>query len=320
MSEKHRDSDENVFTPSQPMDEDTQRALDEAMEGIDLGEVIGGEEAIIEEMSDEGTLQGRVVGLHKENIFIELPGAEQGVLPVYQAGPMNTTGQVKNEKLIRDCARDAAEKNNAVILDRAYSGFEFAHLLKVRSYDDIMRMSYELQVKPFIEEKAPFCLALSPTKSFLTFALRPCGMLLIYSPDEERQAEVTGALNAVMRARGSAFEHPVTRAFVKAMIKDRARLEEEHILALGRLADARALWGKLAEGTPIEYLFSDEYAGLFRNPKAKEDAAVHIYNEHIYPVLSKGRCRINVTGIPIDEAVAKKLADVFAENVWGQPL
>ncbi len=84
MSKRHGDSDENVFRPSQPMDDDTQRALNEAMEGIDLDDVMGGEEAVVEEVSEEGTLQGCVVGIHEENIFVELPGAEQGVLPAAQ--------------------------------------------------------------------------------------------------------------------------------------------------------------------------------------------------------------------------------------------
>jgi len=33
---------------------------------------------------------------------------------------------------------------------------------------------------------------------------------------------------------------------------------------------------------------------------------VNIYNEHLYPVFSDGRCRLNVTGLPSDGALAKK--------------
>jgi len=85
MSKKHYGNDGNVFRPAQPMDDETRRALEAAMEGVDLDDLIGGrEQAGGEEISDEGVLQGRVVGIHKENIFLELPGAEQGVLPAEQ--------------------------------------------------------------------------------------------------------------------------------------------------------------------------------------------------------------------------------------------
>ncbi len=242
--------------------------------------------------------------------------AGDGVLPLYQAGPMNTTGFVAGQELVEARAKSAAEHDALVVLDRAYSGFEFARLLAETSYDEVMRKSYELQIKPFIEHNAPFCLAVSPTKAFVTFALRPCGLLLIFTPDAEQKKAITTLVNTTMRARGSAFEHPVTRAFIKAMTQDLARLEAEHQTALERLAEAEALWRTLVQGTPMEYLYSEEYAGLFRNPPAKEDAAIHIYNEHIYPVLANQRCRQNVTGIPDDEELARKHVNVFAEQCY----
>ncbi len=238
------------------------------------------------------------------------------LLPVYQAGPLNTTGMVRKEDVIQARARAAAKTNTIVILDRAYPGFEFARDIKTTSYDDVMRKSFELQIKPFIDEGVPFCLALSPTKAFVTFALRPCGMMLVYCPGDAMAKEVSPLLTATIRARGSAFEHPVSRGFTKAMVNDLSRLEDEHKVSLGRLADAETLWKKLTEGTPIEYLFSGDYAGLFRNPEAKEDAAVHIYDKHIYPVLAKDRCRMNVSGIPVDEDLAKNQIAVFAEQCY----
>lgn len=123
-------------------------------------------------------------------------------------------------------------------------------------------------------------------------------------------------LNTTIRARGSAFEHPVSRAFAKAMTTDRARLEAEHLVALVRVAEAEAMWRKLVQGTPIEYLYSDRYAGLFRNPMARDDAPIAVYNEHIYPVFANQRCRQNVTGIPQDEHLARKHVRVFAEQCY----
>jgi aspartate/tyrosine/aromatic aminotransferase len=237
-------------------------------------------------------------------------------LPIYQAGPMNTTGLVRDKAVIEARAKSAADTNTFVILDRAYPGFEFARQLAAQSYDDVMRMSYELQVQPFIDQGVPFCAAIGPTKAFVTFALRPCGLLLIFNPDSAREKEMTNMLNTTIRARGSAFEHPITRAFAKAMVQDLARFEAEHQVALERLAQAEATWRKLVQGTPIEYLYAENYAGLFRNPKARDGAAVHIYNEHIYPVFAQQRCRQNVTGIPDDEALAQKHVSVFAEQCF----
>lgn len=238
------------------------------------------------------------------------------VLPLYQAGPMNTTGLVQNLETIEARAKSAAGTNTFLVLDRAYSGFEFARELGASSYDDVMQMSYELQIKPFIEQGVTFALAISPTKAFIMFALRPCGLLLVYNPDGSRDKEITNALNVVIRARGSAFEHAISRAFVKALINDRERLEQEHEAALLRLAEAEAMWRKLVQGTPIEYLYAENYAGLFRNPKARDEAAVHLYAKHIYPVFAGGRCRQNITGIPTDDQLAKTHVAAFAEQCY----
>ena len=68
--------------------------------------------------------------------------------------------------------------------------------------------------------------------------------------------------------------------------------------------------------TSLAYQFSDSYSGLFRNPQVKEGAQAHIYNEHLYPVFSADRCRLNVTGIPADEAIAREHVRVFAEQCY----
>jgi aspartate/tyrosine/aromatic aminotransferase len=237
---------------------------------------------------------------------------EEAVLPIYQAGPINTTGSVQPADVIRERAKTAARLKVPVVLDRAYSGFEFARLQKSRSYDEVMKKSFELQLKPFMDEGASFLLAISPTKAFVTFSLRPCGFLLAYIPDASREKEISLALTSAIRARGSSFEHPITRAFVKAFTRDQGRLEAEHMASLERVAVSENRWALLSRGSPMESLFTDKYAGLFRNPLCKPEAPLHIYNEHMYPVFSKDRCRLNVTGIPDDDALAKKHVDVFS--------
>jgi hypothetical protein len=236
-----------------------------------------------------------------------------GVLPVYQAGPMNTTGRVPARDIVIERASAARSAGVPVALDRAYSGFEYAAKSANVSYSDLMRESFHNQVEPFIEAGTPFCLAISPTKAFTTFALRPCGLLLIYHPDEKLLHALGAKLKGLIRARGSSFEHPVTRAFVKALIKDRSRLESEHAQVLNRIAEAECLWKNLSRGTAMEVFFSDSYAGLFRNPKVRQEAARDIYGAHLYPVFADGRCRLNITGLPADPAKAEKTVSILAK-------
>lgn len=234
------------------------------------------------------------------------------LLRIYQAGPMNTTGRVQSLETMRE--RAAAAKGRPVLLDRAYSGFEYARLLESRGYDEIMTKSYDHQIRPFIENDVLFWVSVSPTKSFGTFALRPCGMLLVHLPDASRSGEVAALANTVTRARGSSFEHPVTRAFVAALVNDLESLEREHAGILRRVATAEKAWKDLCAGTPLSELFTDRYAGLFRNPRIGDEARAAIYDDHLYPVFTPGRCRLNVTGLPEDRGVARGHVAVFARH------
>jgi hypothetical protein len=258
----------------------------------------------------------RAIALSARLRFQTFPGDAvaqgEGVLPVYQAGPVNTTGEVPSPEMVRARAQRAAASGTFVVLDRAYSGFEYARRLATTPYAALMEQSLRAQVLPFAEAGVPFALAISPTKAFVAFALRPCGLLLVFVPGQAHRAAVGQKLTALVRARGSSFEHPVTRAFVKALVKDRGRLEAEHAAALRRCAEAEQQWETLAVGTPIAALFSERYAGLFRNPTARPEAARELYGAHIYPVFAEGRCRLNVTGLPSDAARARQDVAAFA--------
>ncbi len=276
----------------------------------------------------------------------------EGILPLYQAGPMNTTGRVPSLEIVKARAASAQSAGVPVVLDRAYSGFEYARrmLTDVRRatsdawtdhpqqsvpvgsasegcgdvgrrtsdglYAEIMKESFRTQILPFMEAGVPFAAAISPTKAFVTFSLRPCGILLIFHPDKAKAQALSPKLSGLIRARGSSFEHPVTRAFVKALVKDRARLEHEHVGALQRCAEAELAWQTHVKGTAIEPLFTDAYAGLFRNPLARPDAAKELYGAHLYPVFAEGRCRLNVTGLPADPKQASSHATYFAKYCY----
>jgi aspartate/tyrosine/aromatic aminotransferase len=254
----------------------------------------------------------RVLGMRVREVPLGEPAGDSTTIPIYQPGPHNSTGRVPNREEVRTRAEKASHNGGWTLLDRAYSGFEYARLLEEKSYDEIMRLSYETQIAPFIDANVPFFLAISPTKAFVTFSLRPCGMLLAFCPNTEIKETVSTAFNTVIRARGSSFEHSVTRAFVDAITENRSALEKEHAAAIMRVATAEKAWKQLAAGTSLEAVFSEKYAGLFRNVAASEEAEAALYNEHLYPVFPKGRCRLNTTGLPNDMAAAKKDVSLFA--------
>jgi hypothetical protein len=151
----------------------------------------------------------------------------------------------------------------------------------------------------------------------VSFALRPCGLVLVHTPDTSQNPSITSLVNTVMRARGSSFEHPTSRALARALIEDREGLEHEHQAALRRLADAERLWRALSGGSALSEQFSSDYAGLFRNIRIKPEGREALYEAHLYPVFSGNRCRLNITGIPGDEEIARRHVAVFAEYVDG---
>jgi aspartate/tyrosine/aromatic aminotransferase len=234
---------------------------------------------------------------------------------MYQAGPMNTTGAVMPPEIIKERAKAVSDSEQIVLLDRAYSGFEFASELKAKDYDTIMKNSCTHNIMPFISNNAHFILAISPTKAFGSFALRPAGFLLVYVADKDQHPAVQQLLNTLIRARGSAFEHPSTRALARAMVDSLNKLEAEHKIILERMAGAEEIWRQYGSGTPIEQLFNNNFAGLFRNPQAQANAAEGLYGTHLYPVLSGDRCRINITGIPADAKKAKIHVETFAKFI-----
>ena len=238
--------------------------------------------------------------------------AGPNVLTVMQAAPHNSTGYVCPSKIIQARAESAAERGLPIILDRAYPGFENAGMLASQGYDAVMQGSCEHYLLPFLQTGCSFAVALSPTKAFRSFSLRPCGLTLVYEPDEQKRKLLADAANTINRGRGSAFEHPASRGFIRSLVENLPALELQHAQTLRRLADAQKLWQKLLQGHPLAPAFAAEYAGMFRNLLAAENSEETFYQAHIYPVLADNRCRINVTGIPLDEIQAQAHIDVFA--------
>lgn len=236
----------------------------------------------------------------------------EGELPAYQLGPLNTTGRIRGADIWEKRANDAAAKGTPVMLDRAYPGYDTAgSLLEGASYDDAMTASISSLV-PFLEAGVTFALAVSPTKSFITFNNRPCGFLLIHCPSRDIRAKLEKEANKVIRARGSAFEHPASRALIKALTEDLSALEREHAGALMRVAEANAAWARHTEGSALAPLFTGKYAGIFRNFPVRPGAAAALYGARLYPVFAGGWMRINTSGLPSDEGKARGEALAFA--------
>jgi aspartate/tyrosine/aromatic aminotransferase len=234
-------------------------------------------------------------------------------ITIMQAGPHNSTGYICSSDIIQTRADAAARKGLPIILDRAYPGFENAEVLQNQGYDAVMQRSSDHYLLPFLQSGCSVSIALSPTKAFRSFALRPCGLTLVYEPDANKRKLLESAMITVNRSRGSAFEHPATRGFIRGLVENRSVLELEHGETLQRLAQAQKLWKELLQGHPLAEAFTSQYAGMFRNLFAIDGCEEAFYEAHIYPVIAGNRCRINVTGIPQDEAKAQGHIDVFAK-------
>lgn len=234
-------------------------------------------------------------------------------VPVYQAGPHNSMGVVVDEDVWKVRANMASEFSNPPLLDRAYSAFEFAQLATDNGLAAAMDTSYRTCLAPFIETEVACVIAIGGTKCFRTFDSRSCGFLLVYQPDEDKRFKWTKHLSALIRARGSAFEHPVTRALVSAMVDHFNHFENLHMESLERVAQAESAWKRHAAGTPLAKLFGSNYGGIFRTFPIIDDAAEKLYEQHIYPVIAGNIGRINVTGIPDNEALATTHIAALAE-------
>src|SRR5262249_18105984 len=70
----------------------------------------------------------------------------ESVLPLYQAGPLNTTGRVPSPQVVKGRADSAKASGQPVVLDRAYSGFEYARRLGATAYTETLQESFRNQV------------------------------------------------------------------------------------------------------------------------------------------------------------------------------
>lgn len=237
---------------------------------------------------------------------------DRRTIVVHQAGPHNTSGAVESAMDLREAARRIGAAGASLVLDRAYPAFEHAGRVASEGLAAVSQRSFEEQVLPFVDEGIPFSLALSPTKAFRTFALRPAGFLLIHTPDHQTRDRVRAALPGLVRARGASSSHPATRALVALLMDRSLALARAHEESLARTARAEAAWRTLCRGTALEPLFGPGSGGLFRNILMDAQRQPRVYDAHVYPVFFEDRCRINITGLPEDLEMARSHVALFA--------
>ena len=81
------DNQDHKHRAAPQFDEALQRELDEALGGMSLDEIIASEEPKLAAATSPGVKRGTVAAIHGEDIFVDLGGKSQGVLPSVQYGP-----------------------------------------------------------------------------------------------------------------------------------------------------------------------------------------------------------------------------------------
>jgi len=84
MSPISKSGGDDKFRPSDSLDEALQRELDEALGGMSLEELVDQEEAISAKATAPGVKVGKVIAIQGDDIFVDMGGKSQGILPAVQ--------------------------------------------------------------------------------------------------------------------------------------------------------------------------------------------------------------------------------------------
>lgn len=88
---------DNYYRPPENLDPELQKELDEALGDMSIEDLIRSEERTAEPTSAPGVRKGQVVSIQGEDIFVDLGGRSEGVLPAAQWGddePLPSIGQL----------------------------------------------------------------------------------------------------------------------------------------------------------------------------------------------------------------------------------
>jgi small subunit ribosomal protein S1 len=84
MTEEHRDNQDKKFRPEESfIDEELQRELDKALGDMSLEDILDTEEAAAKG-AEGGLRKGKVIAIQGEDVFVDMGGKNQGVVPLSQ--------------------------------------------------------------------------------------------------------------------------------------------------------------------------------------------------------------------------------------------
>jgi small subunit ribosomal protein S1 len=83
MSHINRTESDDKFRPTDNLDDALQRELDEALGGMSLDEIVDREEKAAKPTAP-GIKRGKVIAIQKDDIFVDMGGKSQGILPANQ--------------------------------------------------------------------------------------------------------------------------------------------------------------------------------------------------------------------------------------------
>ncbi len=84
MSRINRSESDDKFRPSDGLDEALQRELDEALGGMSLEEIVDQEQTGAAKATAPGVKIGKVIAIQGDDIFVDMGGKSQGILPAAQ--------------------------------------------------------------------------------------------------------------------------------------------------------------------------------------------------------------------------------------------
>lgn len=226
-----------------------------------------------------------------------------------QLGAFNPTGE-------RDRDIESLSNNYDVIIgDRAYPGFErsvdfYCGKLTV---DELMKESYDEFIDPILKDSTS--LVLSFTKAFSGFDPRFPGGVLVFSETKKGQIKMQATLKKAERLSGAGFLSSSSQLLVNLVTETPGILLNQFENNLSALGESEILWQKATAETDLEYLFSSNYAGLFRQFKfsGKEEDIKKLFDAGIVVVINNDTIRINIMGATAEtiENIVKILSELI---------
>ncbi|MCP3868536.1 MAG: aminotransferase class I/II-fold pyridoxal phosphate-dependent enzyme [Gammaproteobacteria bacterium] len=234
-------------------------------------------------------------GLGTRSIPVDLSKLPRKGLDVLQT-VHNGSGLLVPPKNWKQAGKTFARRDQPVVLDIPYSGFDHAGL----PYDEAMSQSAN-PLLTLVDAGAPVVVGFGPTKVFNTFKYRPGGATVAICRTEKEARHAQSRMLSNARG-GTGFIDIATYALMKAMAENPDGLNSDHSAILQRLHQAEEDWANHSTGTPLADFFGPGYGGLFRILPVQPGTVEALAEQHIHVVYVDERLiRINIMGLPHSE-------------------